>query len=149
MDSTLQGALIGAGATLTAVIVAGLVNYLATQRQENKMIRLQKKEELYSHSLDISAFVYDLWLSRDINEKEPINLAKKIKSDVNNRGLKLKIISRLYYPEIDGVDLINSLTHTNHLLKDLSEGKTLSDDRYTDTMKHLNIMSEKISKITP
>lgn len=58
MDSTLKGALIGAGATLVAVIIAGLVNYLATQRQENKRLKTQKKEDLYIAIIDIERAMY-------------------------------------------------------------------------------------------
>lgn len=58
MDSTLLGALIGAGVTLAAVVLTAVVNYHFTQKQENLKLRKQKKEELYQAFIEMERVMY-------------------------------------------------------------------------------------------
>jgi hypothetical protein len=101
MDNTLLGALIGASATLTAVIIAGLVNYLATQRQENKRLLNQKKEELFYFIQDLinatHDFKFNYLLANNPNEYDKLGqLNVKVKALSS-----IKVLSSLYFKKHD------------------------------------------------
>lgn len=72
MDSTLLGALIGAGVTLAAVALTAVVNYHFTQKQENLKLRKQKKEELYLSIIDMerAMYLYFVCVSHSFNKVE-------------------------------------------------------------------------------
>ncbi|MFV8981161.1 hypothetical protein [Serratia fonticola] len=101
MDSTLLGALIGAGATLTAVIVAARINYIATQKQENKRILNQKKEELYQAVLEIERVMY-LYLTCINNAfyKLPFSIIE-IDEKRDRAFTKIEMISTIYFFDLD------------------------------------------------
>lgn len=101
MDSTLKGALIGAGATLVAVIIAGLVNYLATQRQENKRLKTQKKEDLYIAIIDIerAMYLYFVCISSLYNKLE-YNI-EYIDKARDKAFAKIELLTTVYFQELE------------------------------------------------
>lgn len=101
MDSTLLGALIGAGVTLAAVALTAVVNYHFTQKQENLKLKKQKKEELYLSIIDMerAMYLYFICISHAYNNVEysidSIDMAR------DKSIAKMELITTVYFLELN------------------------------------------------
>ncbi|HCR2977936.1 TPA: hypothetical protein ACLFK6_002476 [Serratia marcescens] len=100
MDSTLIGALIGAGVTLAAVALTAVVNYHFTQKQENLKLRKQKKEELYLSIIDMerAMYLYFVCVSHSYNKVEYNTDA--IDSARDRAIARMELIIKVHFDEL-------------------------------------------------
>uniref|UniRef100_A8GIM9 Uncharacterized protein n=1 Tax=Serratia proteamaculans (strain 568) TaxID=399741 RepID=A8GIM9_SERP5 len=115
----------------------------SNRKLENEKHLKQKKEDVYSVYLDTLSVVYDL-KQESHNETKVIILAKSKIEKVKNDIMKLTMLSRLYFPALDGVDMMDAATHVNHLIADICEGRNPKEKKYLDAMHFLNKLNSKI-----
>ncbi|WP_261427353.1 hypothetical protein [Serratia proteamaculans] len=136
-------------ASVSIVIACGTVIWttVSNRRLEDKKIRSTKKEEIYSLFLRKLSFIYTLHIDEYKGSMKYMNIAKSLINENDEITLKITLLSRLYFPELDGADLIDSNFYTSYLIKDIASGRVLSEDRYTTTMNSLNKLVDKTLKL--
>jgi hypothetical protein len=136
-------------ASVSIVIACGTVIWttVSNRRLEDKKIRSTKKEEIYSLFLRKLSFIYTLHIDEYKGSMKYMNIAKSLINENDEITLKITPLSRLYFPELDGADLIDSNFYTSYLIKDIASGRVLSEDRYTTTMNSLNKLVDKTLKL--
>lgn len=135
-------------ASVSVVVACGTVIWTvrSNRKLENEKLLKQKKEDVYSVYLDILSVVYDL-KQESYNETKVIILAKSKIGKVKNDIMRLTMLSRLYFPALDGIDMMDATTHVNHLMADICEGRNPNEKKYLDAMHFLNKLNSKITSL--
>lgn len=135
-------------ASVSIIVACGTVVWttISNRKLEEKKNLKQKKEEVYSVYLDILSVVYDL-KQENHNETKVIILAKSKIEKVKNDIMRLTMLSRLYFPALDGIDMMDAATHVNHLMADICEGRNPKEKKYLDAMHFLNKLDSKITSL--
>ncbi|MBH1918628.1 hypothetical protein [Serratia surfactantfaciens] len=141
MDSTLLGALIGAGVTLAAVVLTAVVNYHFTQKQENLKLRKQKKEELYQSFIEIerAMYLYLLCINNAFYKSEfKLN---EIDEKRDKAITKIEMISTIYFLDLkieNVMDVISDFEQNDvyYIRPDRYKGELSAKDLASATAKY-------------
>ncbi|ELL0334881.1 hypothetical protein ACJ8LH_13050 [Serratia sp. CY49633] len=146
IDTTIISTIISAAVAILVACVTVTLTLRSNRKLENEKHLKQKKEDVYSVYLDILSVVYDL-KQESHNETKVIILAKNKIEKVKNNIMRLTMLSRLYFPALDGVDMMDATTHVNHLMADICEGRNPNEKKYLDAMHFLNKLNSKITSL--
>ncbi|WP_273974983.1 hypothetical protein, partial [Serratia ureilytica] len=58
--------------------------------------------------------------------------------------MKIKILSTLYFPSLDGLELQDASTHTHRLIEDICEGRPPEEKKYNEVLHYMNKLHDKI-----
>ncbi|MBN5183270.1 hypothetical protein JY469_21825 [Serratia marcescens] len=141
MDSTLLGALIGAGVTLAAVVLTAVVNYHFTQKQENLKLRKQKKEELYQAFIEMERvmYLYLLCINNAFYKSEfKLN---EIDEKRDKAITKIEMISTIYFLDLkieNVMDVISDFEQNDvyYIRPDRYKGELSAKDLASATAKY-------------
>ncbi len=146
VDSTIISAVISAAVAILVACITVTLTLRSNKKLETEKHLKQKKEEVYSVYLDILSVVYDL-KQESHNETKVIILAKNKIEKVKNDITRLTMLYRLYFPALDGADMMDAATHVNHLMTDICEGRNPKEKKYLDAMHFLNKLNSKIKSL--
>ncbi|AKL42415.1 hypothetical protein AB188_18455 [Serratia marcescens] len=98
---------------------------------------------MFSFYLDSLSIIYDL-KQASYNETKLIYLARNVKEKLKSNLLKIKIISNLYFPELEWIELQDASTHAHRLIEDICEGREPEEKIYNEAMRYMNKLHNKI-----
>ncbi|MGQ6658914.1 hypothetical protein ACUNDO_17355, partial [Serratia sp. IR-2025] len=78
------------------------------------------------------------------DETKVTSIANGVRETLKNNLLKIKTLSALYFPSLDGIDLQDASTYTHRLIKDICEGRSPEEKRYNEVLRYMNKLHEKI-----
>lgn len=93
------------------------------------------------------SFIYDLHTEDNKGSFNHAHLAKSLINKNNEITLKITLLSRLYFPEVDNIDLQDANWHAYYLIKDIADNKTPADEKYTNAMYFINKFTDRILKL--
>ena len=147
IDNTLISAVISAAVAILVACGTVIWTVKSNRKLEEEKLLRQKKEDLFSFYLDSLSIVYDLKQTSH-NETKVISLARDVKKLSKKNLLKIKILSTLYFPALDGIELLDASTHTHRLIEDVCEGRAPEEKRYNEVMHYMNQLHGKILSLT-
>ncbi|HFL5871480.1 MULTISPECIES: hypothetical protein [Serratia] len=132
-------------ASVSVVVACGTVIWTvkSNRKLENEKHLKQKKEELFTFYLDSLSIAYDLYQASH-DETKVTSIANGVRETLKNNLLKIKTLSALYFPSLDGIDLQDASTYTHRLIKDICEGRSPEEKRYNEVLRYMNKLHEKI-----
>lgn len=143
VDTTLISGLISA--VIAILVACGTVIWTvrSNRKLENEKLLKQKKEELFSFYLDSLSIIYDL-KQASYSETKLVSVARDVKEKLKSNLLKIKIISNLYFPALDWIELQDASTHAHRLIEDICEGREPEEKIYNEAMRYMNKLHNKI-----